>query len=158
MNTVMEMAGWAVWCLHRAMMLGAVWALPLIARSLDVFFLWCVTTFGEDCITAQHGALGAVHATALKAAHLTPDLLLGWDDLLKDKAPVKVLLAVARVGDRRPLWASVLRVLVSTAVNVALALTLACAAVLAAPVALALVLTEAVFALVEAARSRMTPP
>lgn len=158
MKAVMEVAGWAVWCLHRALMLGAVWVLPLIARSLDVFFLWCVTTFGEDCITAQHGALSTVHATALKAAQLTPDLLLAWDDLLKDKAPVSMLLAVARVGDKRPLWASVVRVLASAAVNVTLALTLACVAALAAPVALALVLTEAVFVLAAAARSRMTRP
>lgn len=154
----MTFGSWALWSLHRASMLGAVWVLPLMARSLDVFFLWCMNTFGEDCITAQYGALGRVHAVALKAAQLTPDLLLAWDDLLKEKAPVSMLLAVARVGDKRPLWASVVRVLASGTVNAALTLMLVCAAVLAAPVALALVLTEAVYVLAAAARSRISPP
>jgi hypothetical protein len=158
MNPLMLVWSWSLWCLHRASMLGAVWALPMIARSLDVFFLWCVTTFGEDCITAQYGALSRVHATTLKAAHLAPDLLLAWDDLMRERAPVKMLLAVARVNDERPLWASVVRVTASAGVNVVLALILACGAALALPVLLALVLTEAVFVLAEAARGRVSPP
>jgi len=156
-NLLMLVWSWSLWCLHRASMLGAVWALPLVARSLDVFFLWCAAAFGDDYIRWP-GPLGSAHKAAVKAAQLTPNVLLGWDDLMRERAPVRVLVAVARVSDERPLWASVVRVAASIGVNVALAFALACGAALALPVLLALVLTEAVFALVEAARGRVSPP